>query len=121
MQIGGRYEQQFATDLKGYLRADFRWTSKYLISFPNTQTYAPDASEGVPTTRLNLRAGVETRGFDINVFATNLFGQKGNTSGGRSGCPFPVSGSCSTFSSYNPFLSQSYLPYTFGVQVAYRR
>jgi len=121
VQIGGRYEHELAADVRGYLRADYRWTSKYTLSYPGTQSYAPDASVGISTDRLNLRAGVELRGFDINVFATNLLGQKGNLSGGRSGCPISEGAACTNFTSYNPFFQVSgYLPRQYGIQIAYR-
>ena len=120
IQVGGRYEHELAVDLKAYVRADYRFTSKYVLSFPGTQAYAPDAAVGIANDRLNLRAGVETHGFDINIFATNLFAQKGNVTGGRGGCPIDPSGACPTFTSYNPFLQTNYLPRVYGLQIAYR-
>ena len=121
VQVGGRYEHELAAGMQGYVRADYRWTSKYTLSFPGTQSYAPDAATGISTDRLNLRAGVEYHGFDINVFATNLLAQKGNVSGGRSGCPISEGSACTNFSSYNPFFQVSgYMPRQFGLQIAYR-
>jgi outer membrane receptor protein involved in Fe transport len=120
VQVGGRYEHELFNGARGYVRADYRWTSKYTLSFPGTQSYAPDAAAGISTDRLNLRAGVEFAGFDINVFATNLLAQKGNISGGRSGCPISEGSACTNFTSYNPFFSTNYLPKQFGIQVAYR-
>ncbi|MDR2216617.1 MAG: TonB-dependent receptor [Nevskiaceae bacterium] len=121
VQTGARYDYQFGEEVRAYIRADYRWTSKYVTSFAGTQSYAPDASVGISTDRLNLRLGFELRNFDVNVFATNLLGQKGNiTGGGRAGCPIDPSGACPTFTSYNPFFQTSYLPRVIGLQVAYR-
>jgi hypothetical protein len=115
VQVGGRYEVEVAMDMKAYARADYRWTSKYVTSFAGTQTYAPDAAVGIANDRLNLRAGIETHGFDINLFA-----QKGNVTGGRGGCPIDPSGACPTFTAYNPFLQTNYAPRVYGLQIAYR-
>jgi outer membrane receptor protein involved in Fe transport len=120
VQVGGQYQHEVAPGVNGYVRADYRWTSKYLTSIPGTTSYAPDANIGIATDRLNLRAGVEYKGFDINAFVNNIFSQKGNPTGGRGGCP-TTDPSCSTFSIYNPFFAvNGEVPRVYGLQIAYR-
>jgi len=76
----------------------------------------------------NLRAGINFRTWDLNLYSNNVFNKfeaLGNTGNGRNGCaasPSPfASPACTSFSVYSPFVTQPYQrPREIGVQANYR-
>jgi outer membrane receptor protein involved in Fe transport len=125
LQVGARYDAQIATNIRGYVRADWRYIRGYkgtAAQTPGVAAYAPDAL--FPNVqRTNMRIGVEYGDFDINVFANNLFdSNKGNRTGGRSACAVATGAACTTFGGYNPYFTVTpvNVPRQIGVQIAYR-
>jgi outer membrane receptor protein involved in Fe transport len=133
IQVGGRYDVQISSEMRMYVRADYRYIQRYkntlsqVYSFGGfaNASFAPD--NFYPNTdRTNLRVGVEWGDFDINVFANNLFNsQKGILSTGRGGCATPSAGgtaACTTFATYNPYgsVQPASAPRQIGLQIAYR-
>jgi len=124
VSLGGRYDVNLNSKMKGYLRADYRYTASYAVSpFPTT-AYTPDAfNQKIQST--NFRAGVEYGDFDINVFVNNAFNRTtGNIAGGRSQCLSAAAGgteACTTFAAFNPFRTiNTGTPREIGLQIAFR-
>ena len=131
--VGLRYD--FDVMGKGaYLRGDYRYVKAYsntlaqqftFNGLPNTN-YAPDNAYA-DNSRLNLRAGIDMSGFDINVFVNNVFNnESGATVGGRGSCQTSVAGgssACTTFLTYQPYFNTqpANLPRQVGIQVVYRQ
>ena len=62
-------------------------------------------------------------GLDVNVYVSNLLGdekQNGGFSDGRGACS-AASVDCSTYTSYSPFVAQTFMqPRRFGLQMNYK-
>jgi iron complex outermembrane recepter protein len=124
VSVGGRYDLSINSDMRAYLRADYRWTKGYSPNpFPVT-SYTPDsANESVQTA--NFRVGVEYQAFDINLFVNNAFDRKtGVRGGGRSQCQAAAAGgtaACTTYAAYSPLLTiNTGLPREMGLQITFR-
>ena len=127
LSLGSRYDFDISTEMRGYVRADYRYSSK--LSNISTQvwplsSFAPD-NVYMASKIVNARAGVTFKGVDLNVYANNLFNyDKGNIIGGRTGCATVANGgtaACTTFTTYNPYFQQQFpTPRQVGVQIAYR-
>jgi hypothetical protein len=123
VNVGARYQHELGPKLSGYVRADFRYSSKYSNNVFGQATYSPDTTLGIATNRTNVRLGVEYRDFDINIFANNLFNfDKGNLSGGRGTCTnAPSTPACANYASYNALQTVATVsPRIIGMQIAYR-
>jgi outer membrane receptor protein involved in Fe transport len=73
---------------------------------------------------LNLRAGTKwENGLDVNLFVANLLGNEKQTGGfgdGRGACS-SASLDCSTYTSFSPFITQTFLaPRRIGLQMNYK-
>ena len=137
-EFGLRYD----FDLMGkssYIRGDYRYVAHYThtltqdFSFDNlpNNNYSPD-NVYMNTSRLNVRAGMEFRGLDINVYANNVFNNQdgilaGSTAAfGRGTCAVASKGgtaACTSFSQYFPYgsLQPASMPRQIGIQVVYRQ
>jgi outer membrane receptor protein involved in Fe transport len=125
VNVGARYEHTVAAGMLGYVRADWRYTSNYSTLPFGANGYSPDSANFPQRQTVNARLGVEYGDFDINIFANNLFNfEKGNISGGRTGCPLPAQGgtiACTGFTNYNAYRNTSWgVPRQVGIQIAYR-
>jgi outer membrane receptor protein involved in Fe transport len=125
LNVGGRYEHDLVRGARGYIRGDFRYTKGYQLTPFGTAGWNPDANVVPSIYTLNLRAGVEYRDFDINLFVNNALNRdRGQLSGGRTGCTLPQNGgteACSSFTGFNPYISTSWgTPREIGFQIAYR-
>ena len=135
LNLGARYDFDLGPQ-RFYLRGDWQYRSKLTdtsVQIWGTSRYSPDARYPA-VQEVNLRAGVEYRDFDINIFVNNLFNEMNgptdatgtSTSGGRQQCQSAAAGgtpACTTYSFYNPFsrVVPVYLPRTVGIQITYRR
>jgi outer membrane receptor protein involved in Fe transport len=118
--IGGRYEFNFGGDKLAYIRGDYRYTSGFPVAPFPAASYTPDSiNEKIEV--VYLRAGIQYRNFDVNVFVNNAFDRKtGSYGGGRANCRTLECGPGS-YSGYNPVrtLNTGY-PREIGVQISYR-
>ncbi|HKX77072.1 MAG TPA: TonB-dependent receptor [Novosphingobium sp.] len=75
--LNADYDHEFATDRHGYVRVTYTYRSRNDRRLPQqdpaTLSYSPDTFRGQATHLVNLRAGVQISGFDISLFANNLF------------------------------------------------
>ena len=112
-QVGGR---------NLYIRGDDRYQASYTRNFAGTTGYDPETSKGAPSNIITARAGMEFKGFDLNVFVNNLGNyHHGNVNGGRSGCTQVGSDACGGYTSYNPILTENAPPpREIGLQISYR-
>jgi hypothetical protein len=118
-----RYEVPLSAKTLGYVRGDWSYSSHYDATPPlGVPGYSPDNIAGAVVSKVNVRAGVEFNGFDINAFVDNLTNAKdGNISGGRGGCTAAGGPTCTTYSTYTPFLTTSWgTPRQVGLQIVYR-
>jgi outer membrane receptor protein involved in Fe transport len=125
ISIGGRYDVDLTSDLRGYLRADWRYARRFDQFEFGIGTFNPDVNRIPSIQNTNVRVGVEYRDLDINLFVNNLFDRKvGAMTGGRSGCATPAQGgtaACTTYGSYTPLYQvNTGYPREIGVQIAYR-
>jgi len=125
VSAGGRYDVEIAPQLRGYVRADWRYTSGYEVAPFGTSNWNPDSNVFPAFDITNVRLGVEYGDFDINLFVNNLFeNKKANVTGGRAGCALPAAGgteACTSFTQYNPFRTTAPgRPREIGVQIAFR-
>jgi iron complex outermembrane receptor protein len=123
LNLGARYEVPVSATTKAYARGDWRWTSHYNNTPPvGVPGYSPDVHPGFAVSKVNVRAGVEFGDWDINAFVNNLTNAKdGNIAGGRGGCTAAGGSACTTYSTYNPYLTTSWgTPRQVGIQIAYR-
>jgi len=124
--VGARYDLQVTDAIRGYVRGDWRYSSNYSTLPFGANNYSPDSANFPQRQIVNARIGVEYGAFDINLFVNNLFNfDKGNITGGRTGCPLPAQGgtiACTGFTNYNAFRTTSWgTPRQVGFQIAYRR
>jgi outer membrane receptor protein involved in Fe transport len=123
VSVGGQYNFDLG-GMGAYVRADYRFTSKYLRGRgPGVGSYSPDTINAEATQVVNARAGVSLKGWDVNVFVNNLFNSTDlfTLTGGRGNCPIASGASCAGYSSYNPIFSGStFRPREIGVQAAFR-
>jgi iron complex outermembrane receptor protein len=108
-----------------YIRGDYQYQGGYTQpgSF-GVAVYNPYTLRVPSWDVLSLRGGITFAKWDMNVYANNVinkFQKLGNAGAGISGCQ-PASGpSCSSFTVYNPFVTQNYVrPREIGVQANYR-
>jgi outer membrane receptor protein involved in Fe transport len=124
ISVNARYDFSVLGKHTAYLRADWRYTSKYFRGFgPGVNSFAPDTRQAASASIVNARAGMNFNRLDINLFVNNLFESRDalGFSGGRTSCTPNTDASCATFTSYNPFFAeQSFRPREIGLQVAYR-
>jgi iron complex outermembrane receptor protein len=108
-----------------YLRGDYQYQGGYRN--PGTfgvAVYNPNTLDVPSWDVFSLRGGINFSNWDLNIYSNNLFNkwQKlGNAGVGVNGCQ-PASGpSCSSFTVYNPLVTQNYVrPREIGVQANYR-
>jgi outer membrane receptor protein involved in Fe transport len=123
--VGGRYDVELTSAARGYVRADWRYTSSYEQFAFGIGSFSPDANRVPAIQNTNVRLGVEYGDFDLNLFVNNLFDRKaGAVAGGRTGCATAAQGgtaACTTYSAYTPFyqINTGY-PREIGIQIAYR-
>jgi outer membrane receptor protein involved in Fe transport len=133
LQLGARYERPLTSKAKAYLRADWWYARRY--SGITTQVFgqgafAPD-NVYPNTQRTNLRLGIEVGGFDLAVFALNVFNSRdGVAIGGRNSCPAAPAGDAACLNpnrepfgaTYNPFftVAAATTPRQVGLQLIYR-
>jgi outer membrane receptor protein involved in Fe transport len=125
VNVGGRYDVDLSSSMRGYLRADWRWAKAYDQFQYGIGTFNPDVNRIPSIQNTNVRVGVEYGDFDINLFVNNVFDRKkGVMTGGRSGCATAAAGgtaACTTYSTYTPFYQiNSGYPREIGFQIAYR-
>ena len=122
--LGMQYQWEAGPGMDAYIRGDYQYASNYYRSLgagPNG--YAPDSRDAHETTIVNARVGVTKGGWDINLFAKNLFEEKAwvTYGGGRGGCSAASGAACTTFSLYNPnFSGTTYRPREIGLQASMR-
>ncbi len=125
VRVGARYDFVVG-GLNAYGRADFSYQSgvtgtNYTIF--GVSGFAPDRK--TPAVRkTDLRFGVERNGFELNVFANNVFNELGGlTVGGRTNCALNGTAACTTYTNFNPIYTvySTYLPRQIGVQLIYRQ
>lgn len=114
-------------DQEGYVRLDGSYKNQY----NSGATFGSSGNGGNYFTRhspeellFNLRLGTKwDNGLDVNLFVLNLLDNDKQIAGfgdGRSICG-NTSLDCSTYTTYNPFVSQTFLaPRRFGLQANYR-
>jgi outer membrane receptor protein involved in Fe transport len=112
--------------LASYVRGDWRYSAGYRLAPFGSAAWTPDANKVPLTSVLNLRAGVEIGGVDVNLFVNNLFERrKGAVNGGRQGCPLQSAGgteACAVYFGFEPFRYTNWgTPREVGVQIAFRR
>jgi outer membrane receptor protein involved in Fe transport len=120
---------QYDTELFGqnvFIRADYSYRNRYAgtASFGASLYNANNRIRAVRQ-QLDLRAGVRmNNGVDLNVFVQNLTNEQnpaGTTQGANGRLCASTSGDCSQYSSFNPFVQQTFQePRRIGVQANYR-
>jgi outer membrane receptor protein involved in Fe transport len=112
-----------------YLRADYQFQGGYTNPGSyGVAVYNPFTRYVGSWDTVNLRAGINFKSWDLNLYSNNLFNKYerlGNSGNGMSGCaaaPSPyASPACSSFSVFSPFVSQAYQrPREVGIQANYR-
>jgi outer membrane receptor protein involved in Fe transport len=114
--VGGRYD--------AYVRADYQHASGYFRSFgPGVPSYSPDTREAEATNFVSARVGVNLKGWELSLFANNLFNSRDQLSngGGRGTCVPVTDAACSVYRRYDPLLTTSYFrPREIGLQASVR-
>ena len=116
--LGLRYEFEVMAKARAYFRGDYRYASSFAVAPFPASSFTLD-SNNAAVKNANIRAGVEYRDFDINIFVNNLLDRDtGTTGGGRTNC---TAADCSTFAGYTPIrsLDPGY-PRDVGLQIVYR-
>jgi outer membrane receptor protein involved in Fe transport len=125
VNVSGQYNLRVTNNLQGYIRADYRFTSRYQnTAGPGTSAYSPDTYFLPSASNVNARIGLTTGPVDVNIYANNLFNSTDYLSiaGGRSGCNVATGAACSLYSTFNPLSSVStFRPREIGLQVVYRQ
>jgi outer membrane receptor protein involved in Fe transport len=112
-----------------YLRADYQFQGGYTNPGSyGVAVYNPFTRYVGSWDTFNLRAGVNFRNWDLNIYSNNVFNKferLGNTGNGMSGCAASPSAfaspACTSFSVYTPFVTQPYQrPREVGIQANYR-
>jgi iron complex outermembrane receptor protein len=124
--VGARYSFQ-VLNRDAYVRADWQYQASYLQgSGPGTGNYNPFTRSVPENDQLNMRAGLQMNGWDVNIFSNNILDSRqrvGNAGNGIGGCSATagVVSACSTYSLFNPLVQQTYQrPREVGVQANYR-
>ena len=124
VSLGGEYDFSPMSGIGAYVRADYRYTSKYQNTFgPGTTGYQPDVFFLPQAQNVNARIGLTSGGIDFSIFVNNLFNSKDYLSetGGRSGCNVTTGAACTLYSTYTPVYNvTSFAPRTIGAQIVYR-
>jgi outer membrane receptor protein involved in Fe transport len=124
VSVGGQYEFRVSSRMDAYIRADYQYASGYFRGpGPGVNAYNPYTRVADNRNMVNARAGVTFDRVEVNVFVNNLLDSMDQlTNGGGPGtCSIASGASCSTFSSYNPFLTVTYpRPRQVGIQTSYR-
>jgi len=120
VDLGARYDFTVGDFGNGYARVDYRWFDGYETVARGTGAYSPDSSDVPGQKNLNLRIGLEHKGFDVSLFALNLTDEdEGARTGGRSQC---TNADCTTYNSYAYGKTVAApTPRQVGIQVSYRR
>ncbi len=119
LHFGARYDFT-STNRQPYIRADWLMAADYDVSQFPLGGYNPGTNHVPSTTTLNLRAGMNFRNFDLNLFVQNaLDSSKGPLTGGYSGCR---DAACTVYYS-GPLLSgvAAPQPRTFGLEILFRQ
>jgi outer membrane receptor protein involved in Fe transport len=107
-----------------YVRGDVTYSSNFQNGpGPGLGGYAPDTYLLPSVTRVNVRAGVNIAGNDVNLFVNNLFNNDHPISktGGRTSCSAATGAACTTYSNLDRFPTVDYgRPREIGVQVSRR-
>ena len=116
--LGLRYEFEVMAKARAYFRGDYRYASSFAVAPFPASSFTLD-SNNAAVKNANIRAGVEYRDFDINIFVNNLLDRDtGTTGGGRTNC---TAADCSTFAGYTPIRSlDTGYPREVGLQIVYR-
>src|SRR6185437_12892623 len=130
LQFAGSAQYDFTVMNKDfYVRADYQFQGGYTNPGSyGVAVYNPFTRYVGSWDTFNLRAGINFRTWDLNLYSNNVFNKfeaLGNTGNGRNGCaasPSPfASPACTSFSVYSPFVTQPYQrPREIGVQANYR-
>ena len=127
ISAGIQYDFTVVTDIDGYARLDGTYQNSYDsgATFGTTGYGANYFLHNSPSRQqLNLRAGVRVEtSWDVNFFVQNLLNKETQVAGfgdGRGACS-ATSVDCSTYLSYNPFVTQTFMaPRKFGLQATYK-
>ena len=121
LSVSTRYDFK-VDDKNAYIRLEDRYSAQYIRNVPGTTAYSPDTAKGAPRNLVYLRAGVEFRGVDFNLFVNNVGNyHHGNKNGGRSGCSGTTGDLCTTYTNFNPLISmEAPRPREIGLQASYR-
>ena len=129
ISTSAQYDMTLFGKYDGYLRVDYQYQNQYAqgASFGSTG-FNPLTRVSRARDQVNLRAGVRLGGVEVNAFVFNLLNAHApitsalgsGLSNGRGLCS-STSTDCSVFSTFNPFVSETYqLPRRVGVQANYR-
>jgi outer membrane receptor protein involved in Fe transport len=127
VSASAQYEHPLGAFGDGFVRLDWNYQNAYSsgATFNTTGWSANFFARKNPAREIfNLRAGVRMEsGIDINFFVNNLLDNNKQTAGfsdGRGSCN-ASSLTCDTFSTFSPFVAQTFLtPRVFGMQMNYR-
>jgi hypothetical protein len=106
--------------------SNHQWQDAYLNGTSyGTSSFNPFTYHVQSQQQLNVRIGVRTQTFEVNIFASNLtdaHAQLGNAGNGKTVCNSATGGpTCSVYATDNPFVSEAFQrPRTVGAQVNYR-
>jgi iron complex outermembrane receptor protein len=124
LSFSGQYDLNLLDKYRSYVRFDYTYQNKYASgpSFGSTG-YNALTRYTMARDQLNLRAGVNFRQFEVNLFAVNALDAHAPVGSGMQNgrsCS-STSVDCSAFTLFNPFVNQTYQsPRRVGLQVNYR-
>lgn len=124
LSFSGQYDLTVMDKYRSYIRFDYTYQSRYASgpSFGSTG-YNALTRYTMARDQLDLRAGVYLKSFEVNLFAVNALGAHAPIGSGMQNgrtCS-NTSVDCSGFSSFDPFVSQTYQsPRRIGLQVNYK-
>lgn len=124
--FGARYNFE-VLDREAYVRLDEQFQSSYLNGpGPGTGNYNPFTRSVPANDQLNMRAGFQMNGWDLNIFSNNILDEHekiGNAGNGIGGCSATAGNvaQCSVYVLFNPLVEQQYQrPREVGIQANYR-
>ena len=110
---------------EAYLRAGYQHASSYQNGTgPETASYYPDTWQVGATDFVTARIGFGRDGWDLSVFADNLFNSSDvlGRSNGRTGCAAGSGEACATYEQYtSPLLYTTFRPRTLGLTFTLRK
>jgi iron complex outermembrane recepter protein len=127
MSAGAQFDFMIGDSFESYVRLDATYQDDYIAGATfGASGYGTNffTRNNPARDQYNLRAGFKMEnGLDMNVFIQNLTNEDDLIAGfgdGRGQCGSTVT-DCSTYSSYSPFVTQTYqTPRLYGVQLNYR-